>query len=155
MLYALIRRSPRRWWFHFWLACLPVIVFILFVQPLLVDPLFFHFEPLALTQPNLVDSIEKVVARGDLQIPQDRIFLMKASEKVSAINAYVTGIGSSKRVVVWDTTIAKMNLSQVLFVFGHEMGHYVLGHVPKQIAFLSGLLLGFLYAGYRTMIWAL
>jgi STE24 endopeptidase len=155
LLYAIIRRNPRRWWFYFWLASLPILVFMLFIEPLVIEPMFFQFEPLSLTQPNLVDSIEKVVARGDLAIPPDRIFLMKASEKLNSINAYVAGIGASKRVVVWDTTIAKMTPAQILFVFGHEMGHYVLGHIPKQIALLSALLLAALYAGYRVMIWAL
>jgi STE24 endopeptidase len=155
ILYTLLWRSPRRWWFHFWLASLPILVLLLFIQPWVIEPMFFQFEPLSLTQPNLVDSIEKVVARGDLVIPQERIFLMKASAKLNSINAYVSGIGASKRIVVWDTAIAKMTPSQILFVFGHEMGHYVLGHVPKQIAILSVLLLAGLFVAYRAMIWAL
>jgi STE24 endopeptidase len=155
MLYSLIRRSPRRWWFDFWLASLPILVFLLFIEPWVVEPLFFQFEPLSLTQANLVDSIEKVVARGDLAIPQERIFLMKASAKLNSINAYVAGIGASKRVVVWDNTIAKMTPSQILFVFGHEMGHYVLDHVPKETAILSVLLLAGLFVAYRVTIWAL
>ncbi len=57
------------------------------------------------------------------------MFLMKASEKVTTLNAYVTGFGPSKRVVVWDTTIQKASTPETLFVFGHEMGHYVLNHV--------------------------
>jgi Zn-dependent protease with chaperone function len=155
ILYTLIRRSPWRWWLHFWLAALPVIGFLIFIEPVVIDPLFYQFEPLSLTQPSLVDSIERVVARGGLAIPQDRLYLMKASEKLNSINAYVTGFGASKRVVVWDTTLAKMTPPQILFVFGHEMGHYVLGHVPKQFAILAALLLTTLYAGYRAMSWAL
>jgi Zn-dependent protease with chaperone function len=63
------------------------------------------------------------------------MFLMKASDKVTTLNAYVTGFGASKRVVVWDTSIAKGTTDEVLFIFGHEMGHYVLGHIVKGIAF--------------------
>ncbi len=155
ILYTLIWRSPRRWWFHFWLASLPILAFVVFVEPLVIEPLFFQFEPLSLTQPNLVDSIERVVARGGLVIPQERIFLMKASAKLNSINAYVAGIGASKRVVVWDNTIAGMNPSQIMFVFGHEMGHYVLDHVPKEIAILSVLLLAGLFVAYRVTVWAL
>ena len=81
-----------------------------------------------------MDALQKVVGRGGLTIPADRMFEMKASEKLNSLNAYVSGIGSSKRVVVWDTTIAKMTPPQIQFVFGHEMGHYVLNHVPKEIA---------------------
>ena len=57
-------------------------------------------------------------------------------------------VGASKRVVVWDTTIERMAVPPTLFVFGHEMGHYVLGHVFKTIAFLAGLLLVFLFLAH-------
>ena len=129
ILYAVIRKSPRRWWFWFWLASLPMVVFLMFIQPLVIEPLFFNFQPLARTQPALVANIGKVVSRAGMKIPPDRMFEMKASEKLKSLNAYVTGIGASKRVVVWDTTIQKMTTPEILFVFGHEMGHYVLGHV--------------------------
>ena len=75
-----------------------------------------------------------MTARGGLEIPRDRIFEMNASEKVKSINAYVTGIGASKRVVVWDTTLRTMTTGQTLFIFGHEMGHYVLHHIWIGIA---------------------
>lgn len=155
ILYAVIRRSPRRWWFYFWLAALPIIVLLVFLSPLVIDPLFFKFEPLEKTQPALVVEIEKVVQRGGLTIPRERIFEMKASEKLKSVNAYVTGFGASKRVVVWDTTLAKMTPGQTLFVFGHEMGHYVLGHIWKGILFFAAVLLVFLYLGYRGLHWML
>jgi Zn-dependent protease with chaperone function len=145
-LYAILRRNPRRWWLRFWLGSLPVIVFLVFVSPLVIDPLFFRFEPLAAKAPDLVTEIEQVTKRGGLEIPRERMFLMKASDKLKSVNAYVTGVGASKRVVVWDTTLARMTMPQTLFVFGHEMGHYVLRHVFKTIAFLAALLLVFLLA---------
>lgn len=147
-LYGILRRNPRRWWLTFWVGSLPVIVFLVFISPLVIDPLFFRFEPLDAKAPALVSEIEKVTARGGLEIPRDRMFLMEASEKVKSVNAYVTGFGASKRVVVWDTTIERMAVPQTLFVFGHEMGHYVLGHVFKTIAFLAGLLLVLLFVAH-------
>jgi len=155
MLYGLIRRSPRRWWFYSWLASLPIIVFLLFISPVLIDPLFFRYEPLAARQPQLAAQIETVVQRAGMHIPPDHLFEMKASQKLKTLNAYVTGIGASKRVVVWDTTIARMTRPQILFVFGHEMGHYVLGHVPRGIAAFAMVLLVFLYAGFRLLRWML
>ena len=145
LLYRILAKSPRRWWFYFWLATLPFIVFVVFIAPVAIDPLFFHFEPLAGKAPELVIEIEKVTQRGGLSIPRDRMFLMDASRKLKSLNAYVTGFGASKRVVVWDTTLARMTTPQTLFVFGHEMGHYVLGHVPKTIVFVAGLLLVVLF----------
>ena len=155
ILYAVIRRSPRRWWFYFWLASLPILFAIAFIEPFVIEPLFFNFEPLARHHAALVDDLEKVVARGGLAIPPDRMFEMIASEKYNSLNAYVTGFGASKRVVVWDTTIQKLTTPEILMVFGHEMGHYVLGHVRNSLILgaLFGLLL--LYAGFHVLHWAL
>ncbi|MGA9557054.1 MAG: M48 family metallopeptidase, partial [Terriglobales bacterium] len=149
ILYAVIRRSPRRWWFYFWLASIPVMLIVFFIQPVVIDPLFFKFTPLADTQPALVAGIEQVTHRGGINIPRDRMFLMNASTKTTSTNAYVTGFGSSKRVVIWDTTVAKATIPETLFVFGHEMGHYVLLHIPKEMGIISLILLFLLYLGYR------
>jgi Zn-dependent protease with chaperone function len=80
------------------------------------------------------------------------MFEMDASSKYRSVNAYVTGLGASKRVVVWDTTLAKATIPQTLFVFGHEMGHYVLLHIPRGIAFFWGLL--FLLLGLCAFVLA-
>ena len=155
ILYAVIRRSRRRWWFWFWLAALPMVVFLMFIEPLVIEPMFFDFTPLAGRQPALVAEIEKVVARGGLEIPPDRMFEMNASSKLKAVNAYVAGIGASKRVVVWDTTIRKMTMPEILFVFGHEMGHYVLGHIWLGMALAAVGILVSLFLAYHGMNWAL
>jgi Zn-dependent protease with chaperone function len=132
----IVRRWPRRYWFGAWLVTLPIIVIVLFVSPLL-EPLFDKFEPLAQNHAALVADLEKVVARTGTNIPPDRMFLMKASEKTNGLNAYVDGIGATKRIVVWDTTAGRIPNDQVMFVFGHESGHYVLNHIPKMIVGFS------------------
>jgi STE24 endopeptidase len=139
ILYKVLRRSPRRWWFYFWLATLPIVALLIFLQPLIVDPLFHKFEPLQASHPEVVAALERVVRRAGLQIPPERMFLMVASEKTTAIDAYVTGFGASKRVVVYDTTIPHMNPSQIAYVFGHEMGHYVLNHIYQGMLFAAAL----------------
>ncbi|MDA2913395.1 M48 family metallopeptidase [Acidobacteriia bacterium AH_259_A11_L15] len=155
ILYGVIRRSPRRWWFYFWLASLPIILFLVFIGPYVIQPLFFDFEPLADSQPELVAEVSQVVERAGMEIPPERMFLMEASAKTKSVNAYVAGLGASKRVVFWDTILEKMTREQALFIFGHEMGHYVLAHIVKFFVFLVGLLLIFLYLGYRLLHWAL
>lgn len=151
---SLIRKSPSRWWFYTWLVAVPFVIFLIFLSPLVIDPLFNKFEPLDKSNPQLVDAIEQVTKRGGLEIPRDRMFLMKASEKVTTLNAYVTGFGPSKRVVVWDTTIKNASTPETLFVFGHEMGHYVLNHIVIGIvATAVGLFIGF-YLLYRIANWA-
>jgi len=150
----LIRRSPRLWWFYTWLIAVPFVVFLISIAPIVVDPLFNKFEPLDKSNPQLVDALERVTKRGGLEIPRDRMFLMKASEKVTTLNAYVTGFGPSKRVVVWDTTIKNASTPETMFVFGHEMGHYVLNHIVIGIiATAVGLFIGF-YLLYRIANWA-
>ncbi|MGP0071077.1 MAG: M48 family metallopeptidase [Bryobacteraceae bacterium] len=153
LLYAVIRRSPRRWWFYFWLATLPIIVTVMYLEPMVIEPLFYRFEPLARTHPELVDRLEKLVARGGLAVPADRMFEMKASEKLNSLNAYVSGFGGSKRVVIWDTTLQKLSTPEILSVFGHEMGHYVLGHIRNSLLWLAVLLLVLLFLGSHLVRW--
>lgn len=155
MLYRVIRWSPRRWWLYFWMATLPVIVVVIFLQPLVIDPLFYKFEPLQTKHPQLTAAMEKVIDRAGLSIPPERMFLMWASAKTNQVNAYVTGFGASKRVVVWDTTIQKMTTDETLFVFGHEAGHYVLNHIGKGFLFFSTVFLVAIYIGYRGLHWTL
>ncbi|WP_035349383.1 M48 family metallopeptidase [Edaphobacter aggregans] len=153
LLFWVIRRSPTRWWFWFWIPAMVFVLLSVFVAPVLIDPLFNKFEPLAKTNPALVDRLEQVVARGGIEIPAERMFLMKASEKVTTLNAYVTGYGASKRVVVWDNSITKATPDEISFIFGHEMGHYVLNHIPQTLVFLGVLLLVEFYLGYRGIQW--
>lgn len=151
-LFAVIRRSPLRWWFYFWLIALPFLVLLVFVAPVILDPMFNQFEPLEKTWPQLVGQIERVVHRAGLEIPPDRMFEMKASEKVTTYNAYVTGIGATKRVVVWDNTARDMSIPETLFVFGHEMGHYVLNHVYQGLVFGALLMLAGFWLGRRMVM---
>jgi Zn-dependent protease with chaperone function len=155
LLYGVIRRSPRQWWFYFWLLSLPIGVFLFFIMPTVIDPMFHKFEPLQQKDPALTARLERMVRRAGENIPPERMFWMGAGEKTTILNAYVTGIGASKRIVVWDTAIAKGSTSQIVFVAGHEMGHYVLQHIPKILAFDAALLLLFLYLGYRSIGWML
>lgn len=153
ILYAVLRRSPQRWWFYFWLATIPMLLFGIFIQPIWIDPLFNKYEPLTASNPELVDQIERVIHRAGMDIPPSRMYEMKASEKTTELNAYVTGFGSSKRVVVWDTTMRHMTAPQTLFVFGHEMGHYVLGHLMKGFAFTVVVLFVLFYISFRMANW--
>lgn len=155
VLFAVMRYSPRRWWLLFWPPAVLILLVIVVIMPLIIDPLFNKFEPLSNQHADLVASIEKLTRRAGVPIPPDRMFLMVASQKTNEINAYVTGIGASKRVVIWDTLIQKTSNDETLFVVGHELGHYVLGHLVK--GFLAGAiaLLVALYLLFRGLHWAL
>ena len=150
-LYAFLRRSSTRWWLYGWLTSIPIVLLIVFIGPIYIAPLFDTFVPLEQRQPALVPELEKVMSRGGLSLERSRMYEMEASAKVTTYNAYVTGIGASKRVVVWDNTSRDLTIPETVFVFGHEQGHYVLQHIWKSIGLTILLLLVQLYLASRLM----
>jgi Zn-dependent protease with chaperone function len=155
LLYAVIRKSPERWWFYAWLAVMPIIVFFVWVIPVVLDPVFNHFEPLSKDHMELVEATQKIAKAAGVDISSDRMFLMKASEKVTTANAYVTGVGSTNRVVVWDTTAKQLTVPEATFVLGHEMGHYVLHHIYKGLAFAAVTLFFGFWIAFHAIRWIL
>jgi Zn-dependent protease with chaperone function len=151
VFYRLVRRSPRRWWLYFWLASIPITLAFILVEPYVVEPLFYRFTPLEKTQPALTTRIEKMLGHAGLAIPRSRIYEMDASAKTRIVNAYVSGWGASKRLVVWDTTLEKLNSDQTLLVVGHEAGHYVLHHIPKEFALDEMIFLVLFYVGFLAI----
>jgi Zn-dependent protease with chaperone function len=121
------------------------------VQPVVIDPLFFQYEPLASKEPALTENLQRMVHAAGQDIPPERMFWMGAGEKVTIPNASVNGFGASKRIVIWDTTLKKMSTPQIVWVVGHEVGHYVLGHVPKLLGFGAVALLALFYLAYRSI----
>lgn len=127
--FAVIAKSPKRWWLYLGLGSAPMIALGMLIQPIWIDPLLNHFGPMK--NQELERSILDLAAKAGIE--GSRVFEVDKSTDTTTINAYVTGVGSTKRIVLWDTLIAKLEPAQVLFVMGHEMGHYVLGHVIRTI----------------------
>jgi Zn-dependent protease with chaperone function len=147
--YLLLRRSPHRWWLYTGLLAIPFLFFVILIQPVWIDPLFNKFGPM-----KNKELEAKILALADRAgIEGGRVYEVEKSEDTKALNAYVTGFGNTKRIVLWDTAIAKLDQDELLFVMGHEMGHYVLGHVWKTILFFSVIILAALYAIHRTAGW--
>lgn len=153
IFYLTVTRSPRRWWLYFWIAIIPISAFLTFIAPVAIDPLFYQSEPLDSKHPELVDALQNVSRNGGLEIPRDRMFAMKASAKLTGPNAYVTGFGATKRVVVWDTAIQQFTTPELMLVFGHELGHYVLGHVVHGFIVAMLSLLALLYVTFHLGGW--
>jgi Zn-dependent protease with chaperone function len=147
--YLLLSKSPRRWWLYTGLLAIPFIVLVSLVQPVWIDPLFNTFGPMK--DKALEADILRLADRAGIE--GSRVFEVAKSEDTKAVNAYVAGFGGTKRIVLWDTILAKLNREQLLVVMGHEMGHYVLGHVWKSILALSALIILALYAVHRTSGW--
>jgi Zn-dependent protease with chaperone function len=144
--YLLLRKSPRRWWLYTGLGLIPLIVFMMWLQPIFVDPLFNEFGPMK--NKGLETRILATAQRAGIE--GGRVFEVNKSVDTEAVNAYVTGFGGSKRIVLWDTLLRKLDEREVIFVMGHEMGHYVMGHVFMMLGVICVLLLLSLYAVHRS-----
>lgn len=149
--YLLIKKSPQRWWLYTGLLTIPFLFFSIMIQPVFIDPLFNDFGPMK--NKELESKILKLAERAGIE--GGRVYEVNKSADTKHLNAYVTGFGSTKRIVLWDTLLKEMNEREVLCVMGHEMGHYVLGHVWKLILFFSAVILLTLFAIHRTARWML
>ena len=147
--FLLLRKAPRRWWLYTAILTIPFEFFIMLIAPIWIDPLFHKFGP----------PKDKVLERKILDeahragIDGSRVFEANMSVDTKRMNAYVKGLLGSKRIVLWDTLLAKLDERQVLFVMGHEMGHYVLGHVPRTILLSFFVVLAGLYWVDRAGQW--
>jgi STE24 endopeptidase len=125
------------------MLALPFYLLILLVVPLWIAPLFNKFGPMKdkALEAEVLATAQKAGVEGA------RVFEVEKSVDTKKVNAYVTGIGSTKRIVLWDTLLGKLTPGQTKFVVGHELGHYVLGHVWTSVLFSSLLtILGLLGA---------
>jgi Zn-dependent protease with chaperone function len=144
--FLLLKKSPRRWWLYSSLLAVPFLFLVIVVEPIWIDPLFNDFGPMK--DKGLEQQILSLADRAGIE--GSRVFEVNKSVDTKAVNAYVTGFFGTKRIVLWDTIIAKLTPPELLGVVGHEMGHYVLGHVPKTVAFFAVLILVTLYLAHRT-----
>ena len=149
--FRLARKSPRRWWLHLGLLAAPFICLMVLLQPVVIDPLFNQFQPLA--DKALEARILAQAARAGIE--GSRVYRVDKSVDTTAVNAYVTGFMGTKRIVIWDTALRALNEDELLFIMGHEMGHYVLHHVARGIAFSCLLVLCSLFAVHRLGGWAI
>lgn len=143
--YWLLHKSPRRWWFYTGLLMVPFLALILFVMPVWIDPLYNDFGPM---KDKALEAKILALAKS-AGIEGSRVYEVEKSVDTKAINAYVTGFLDTKRIVLWDTIIAKLDEGELLFVMAHEMGHYVLRHVVKGIFVFSALIMAGLYLAHR------
>ncbi len=125
----LIRRA-RRWWLVLSLAAIPLTILLVVIVPVVVDPLFNKFVPLR--DPVLRQKLLDEAARAGIE--GSRVYQVDKSKQTTEMNAYVTGLGPTNRIVMWDTLLAKLDQDEILAVMGHEMGHYVLHHLWEGVA---------------------
>jgi STE24 endopeptidase len=144
-------RRIKRWWVVLWLGSIPLILLGVLAQPLIIDPIFNDFRPLQ--DASLRQALLDEAATAGIE--QSRVYEVDKSKQTKEMNAYVTGIGPSARIVMWDTLLAKLDRDEILAVMGHEMGHYVLLHLWQGMAFgIAVSFLGF-FVAQRLFEWGL
>jgi Zn-dependent protease with chaperone function len=139
--YFLMNKSPKRWWLYTGILTIPVIFFLVMIAPVWVEPLFNDFGEMKNKQleAKILDLADRAGIDGA------RVFEVNKSKDTKTVNAYVTGLGSTKRIVLWDTLLNKLDEKEVLFVMGHEMGHYALNHVLQGVLVAVALVFVGLY----------
>jgi Zn-dependent protease with chaperone function len=115
----------RRWWLWFSIGSIPIMVFFIVIAPVVIAPLFNKFEPLQDKQleAEILDLASKAGIEGS------DVFQVNASKQSTKINAYVTGLFGTKRIVLFDNLIDNFTYDEIKFVMGHEMGHYIMHHI--------------------------
>jgi STE24 endopeptidase len=132
-VYALMRRTGRLWWaWSAGLAAVSVAVMLL-VSPVVIEPLFNDYKPVP--QGEVRDALLVMAERAG--VPADRIFVFDGSRQSNNFTANVSGVGASARVAISDIAFKGASLDEVKAVTGHEIGHYVLGHVWRSVGILS------------------
>jgi STE24 endopeptidase len=141
LLYIVIRRLGRGWWVPGAVLAIAFIVLGQVIAPVFIAPLFNTFTPLhdeTLRQ----EILDLAHAQG---IPAGEVYQVDASRQSEHTNAYVAGLLGTQRIVMYDTILKRFTPREIRFVMGHEMGHYVLNHIWKTVAFLSVLILAGLW----------
>jgi len=130
---ALVRRFPRRWWIPAAGAATGFAVLVLYLSPVLIDPLFNRFEPLP--QGALRSEVVRLADRAGVEVGE--VYRVDASRRTTAINAYVGGIGQTKRVVLYDNLIEDYPEEQVRSVVAHELGHVKNRDLPRGLLWIA------------------
>lgn len=141
-------RAPQRWWLYTGLVTLPVVLVLALIKPVWIDPVFNQFGPMR--DKGLEARILDLARRAGVE--GSRVFEVDKSRETRAVNAYVTGFQGTKRIVLWDTLVDRLQADEVLVVMAHELGHYALNHVVQGLLVSSALVLLGLYAVHRLAV---
>ena len=151
VILSLMEKSGNLWWFYAWLVWTGFQLLMLVLYPTVIAPLFNKFTPLQ--DDSLRSRIEGLMQR--VGFASKGLFVMDGSKRSAHGNAYFSGFGAAKRIVFFDTLLARLAPEEIEAVLAHELGHFKLKHVIKRIVLMFALSLGFLaLLGYlKTRVW--
>ena len=146
---ALVQWSPAWWWLWVWAFFLLFGILVMYISPYVIEPLFFKFEPLKTE--GLEEKIRLLMEKAGLKV--SRVFQVDASRRSRHSNAYFTGIGRVKRIVLFDTLLAQMSEAEIIAVLCHEVGHWKKRHVLKRIILTEFTAFCGLFIAYHLLRW--
>ena len=129
-IYALIIYLPKHWWIAAAAIFILFIIIASFISPVIIDPLFYKFS--VLEDKQLTNEIIKITQKAGVSIGS--ILVADTSKKTNRVNAYFTGVGKTKRIVIYDNLLNQYTKKEVLSVIAHEVGHWKYKHIIKNIA---------------------
>lgn len=125
----LVQCAPHSWWLWVWVFWALVSLFLLYISPYVIEPLFFKFTPLAKVE--LESAVRDLLKKAGVEA--GKVLQVDASRRSGHSNAYFTGIGKVKRVVLFDTLMEQLEDKELLAVLAHELGHWRCGHLRQQL----------------------
>lgn len=140
----IIEKSPGLWWLWIWLFFLALTVFMMYLSPYVIEPLFNKFE--AIDDPELEKGLTGLMKKAGIEVK--KVFKMDASKRSGHTNAYFTGIGRVKRIVLFDTLMEKLEKSEILSVLAHEAGHWRKRHLLKGLILMEAITFAALYFAF-------
>jgi len=146
---SLVRLRPGDWWLWVWAFFALASLFLIYLSPRLIEPLFQKFEPVR--SEDLEARVREMMEKAGLRV--GRVLQVDASRRSRHSNAYFTGIGRVKRIVLFDTLLEQMSQRQILAILAHEVGHWKKGHLWKKLLLTETLSLAALYLAYRLLDW--
>ena len=121
------------WWLYVWLVAIVFMLFVQFIAPSVIAPLFNKFAPMQ--DGEMKTRIENLITRCGFT--SSGLFVMDGSKRSSHGNAYFTGFGKSKRIVFFDTLLSRLDIAEIEAVLAHELGHFRMRHVIKRMALMA------------------
>jgi STE24 endopeptidase len=139
------------WWLYVWLVAIIFMLFVQFIAPSVIAPLFNKFAPMQ--DGEMKTRIENLIARCGFT--SKGLFVMDGSKRSSHGNAYFTGFGKSKRIVFFDTLLSRLDIAEIEAVLAHELGHFRMRHVIKRLALMAvfSLIFFFLLGQLKNQEW--
>jgi len=146
---AIVLASPAWWWLWVWAFFLVFGIVVMYISPYVIEPLFFKFGPVKAE--GLEEKVRLLMERAGLKV--SRVFQVDASRRSRHSNAYFTGLGRVKRIVLFDTLIGQMSQDELLAILAHEVGHWKKRHVLKRLILTEAMAFCGLYLAFHLLGW--